>query len=330
MSSDTEQNGDLTDSSSTQTTCTESCKMFVGGLNWRTTPDTLRQYFSSYGEITDCSIVKDPITRKSKCFGFITFTKPDSLEQAISSGPHRIDEKNIDAKHAANKNNNNSEFGHQGAESKPASRTRKIFVGGLSAQTTIDDIKAYFNQYGQIENAMLMIDKYTQRHRGFAFVTFESDLVVERVCEIHFHEINNKMVECKPAQPREELAPTTNTHGYTPNGYAGINSLPTSGYTLGGIPTYIGADMLGYPYAGMCYPTAGVLDPSLAALLPSAMPLGCYTNGAGGGLVTQGTYSPYQYLASPGSPYGLASPTIPLTSPTLQGFASPPSSSKFS
>ncbi|XP_045506239.1 RNA-binding protein Musashi homolog Rbp6 isoform X2 [Colias croceus] len=52
----------------------------------------------------------------------------------------------------------------------------------------------------------MLMDQQTKRHRGFGFVTFHSEEAVERVCDIHFHTIKNKKVECKRAQPKEAVA----------------------------------------------------------------------------------------------------------------------------
>ncbi|XP_020818618.1 RNA-binding protein Musashi homolog Rbp6 isoform X1 [Drosophila serrata] len=171
-------------------------KLFVGGLSWQTSSDKLKEYFNMFGSVTDVLIMKDPITQRSRGFGFITFQDPSTVEKVLKVPIHTLDGKKIDPKHATPKN-----------RPRQANKTKKIFVGGVSQDTSADEVKAYFNQFGAVEETVMLMDQQTKRHRGFGFVTFENEDVVDRVCEIHFHTIKNKKVECKKAQPKDSVTP---------------------------------------------------------------------------------------------------------------------------
>lgn len=47
-------------------------KLFVGGLPYHTTDETLRAYFQQFGEIEEAVVIHDRVTRKSKGYGFVS------------------------------------------------------------------------------------------------------------------------------------------------------------------------------------------------------------------------------------------------------------------
>ncbi|PJZ29616.1 RNA recognition motif domain-containing protein [Leptospira kmetyi] len=61
-----------------------SSKLFVGGLSWSTTDQTLRQVFEAHGTIQEANIVVDRETGRSRGFGFVTFIDPNSAKSALS------------------------------------------------------------------------------------------------------------------------------------------------------------------------------------------------------------------------------------------------------
>src|SRR5262245_45936208 len=84
----------------------------------------------------------------------------------------------------------------------------RLFVGNLSYQTMENDLQEYFSQAGVVTSVNLMLDKFTGKSRGFAFVEFSSSEEANKAVEMfHSKDFQGRALTVNIARPREERAP---------------------------------------------------------------------------------------------------------------------------
>jgi len=82
---------------------------------------------------------------------------------------------------------------------------RKIFVGGIPSSVGPEELAHFFQSYGQVEEAFIIYDRYSGRHRGFGFVTFADMATTKIVCSTRIFNLHGRKIECKRALKREEI-----------------------------------------------------------------------------------------------------------------------------
>ncbi|XP_028818230.1 DAZ-associated protein 1 isoform X1 [Denticeps clupeoides] len=315
-------------------------KLFVGGLDWSTTQETLRNYFSQYGEVVDCVIMKDKSTNQSRGFGFVKFKDPNCVRTVLETKPHSLDGRNIDPKPCTPRGMQpekaRSKDGCKVGKSD-SNKSKKIFVGGIPHNCGEPELRDYFNRFGVVTEVVMIYDAEKQRPRGFGFITFEAEQSVDQAVNMHFHDIMGKKVEVKKAEPRDSKAPGPGQLGTGQWGPRGILSAangwsaqPAQGWqpSYGPQGVWVSA---GQPLGGYVPPLpagrgAPPQPPSpFNAFLVTAAPAAGF--GAPQGYPQQGYSTPPQFGYSFGTPQGdqyvpqgmPPPPTTPGTGP--MGFA---------
>lgn len=149
-------------------------KLFVGGLDSKTTEETLKDYFSSYGEIEKCEIMKDRgNTPRSKGFAFVTFASPDSIDEIQKNRPHEVDGRKIETKRATPK-------------TQQYWATKKLYIKDFPKDQKEDDLieemKDVFGKYGTIVSVKLIKEKDAKDGalKGFGFIEFDDEDPVDK------------------------------------------------------------------------------------------------------------------------------------------------------
>ncbi len=84
----------------------------------------------------------------------------------------------------------------------------RLYVGNLSYNSTEDDLQEMFKQAGTVVSCQLMLDKFTSRSRGFAFVEMSSHEEANKAVEM-FNEqaLDGRNLRVNIAKPREDRPP---------------------------------------------------------------------------------------------------------------------------
>lgn len=134
-----------------KTKCTD---LIALGIPWKTTDQTLREYFEKYGEVVMCTVKTDPKTGKSKGFGFVRFKNPESQLRVLAQR-HNIDGRWCEVQIPSSK------------EGLVKQAPTKVFVGRITEDLSAEDIKAYFETYGEVTDVYI-----PKPFRSFCFITF--------------------------------------------------------------------------------------------------------------------------------------------------------------
>jgi RNA recognition motif-containing protein len=83
--------------------------------------------------------------------------------------------------------------------------SNKLFVGNLSFNTTENDLQDAFAAFGTVTETNLMMDRMTNRPRGFGFVTMSTAEEAQKAIEgMHGKDVDGRALTVNVARPREE------------------------------------------------------------------------------------------------------------------------------
>ncbi|KAK2106730.1 heteroproteinous nuclear ribonucleoprotein [Saguinus oedipus] len=147
----------------------QSHKLFIGGLSFETTEESLRKYYEQWGKLIDCVV-----------------------EAAMAAGPHSTDGRVLEPKRSVAR----EESGKPGAHVT----VKKLFV-----DTEEHHLRDDFEEYGKIDTIEIITDRQSGKKRGFGFVTFDDHDPVDKIVLQKYHTINGHNAEVRKALSRQEM-----------------------------------------------------------------------------------------------------------------------------
>jgi cold-inducible RNA-binding protein len=96
---------------------------------------------------------------------------------------------------------------------------KKLYVGNLTYNVNESDLEALFSQFGTVQSAQIIVDRDTNRSKGFGFVEMDTDAQAQAAIQgLHEKEHDGRRLTVNEAKPRE---PRSGGGGYGGGGRSG-------------------------------------------------------------------------------------------------------------
>ena len=107
----------------------------------------------------------------------------------------------------------------------------KLYVGNLSFNTQEDDLQRLFEQVGTVTSCNVIMDKFTNKSRGFGFVEMATqDEANKAIEEFNGKDFDGRALTVNEARPREDRPPRGGGYGGGGGGYGGGGGFDGGGY----------------------------------------------------------------------------------------------------
>lgn len=98
-----------------------------------------------------------------------------------------------------------------------------IYVSNLSFNVQDEDLRDYFQDYGEVTSAKVITDKFTNRSRGFGFVEMPDDAAAQKaIKELNGATVDGRSMSVTVAKPREERS-NNNKRSFSNSNSGGSN-----------------------------------------------------------------------------------------------------------
>uniref|UniRef100_A0A8C4Q9U5 RRM domain-containing protein n=1 Tax=Eptatretus burgeri TaxID=7764 RepID=A0A8C4Q9U5_EPTBU len=244
--------------------------LVVLGLPFSTNEEELKDYFSAFGSVVLSQVKNDPVTGKSKGFGFVRFADYESQLKAMSMR-HMIGGRWCEVKLPQSK-------------MYPQNPERsRIFVGRCPEDITTEDLRQFFCQFGEVTDVYI-----PKPFRSFGFVTFANEAVAQSLCGQDVI-IKGSSVHLATAEPKNAAMRQQSRLATTQNTLAGLGAALGVGVNAAATPA----------------PTGGFnLTPAMVAAMTQALQTGNWGNVGVGGMGGVGAGPRQGPGASPSNAYG--------------------------